>query len=288
MRGECRKIDPNLHLGLQELANSGEGRGSFRFQLAFAMEQAEDILGNLDSLVKNTIDKAPIRKGEFPLDRTTAPESKHKAGDLTREEDKWERAMYEEWGPEGSGEFISVCKRIQTYQYPLKDSHKDKRWGKIDLLGIGTNFLPVPIELKKGEAAESPLRMLVEVAAYGFAIREAWPKLRNPWIEAVSWFGGSPSQFPATLDKVTLIGVAPEAYWRQCLGNKAGAFPSEAWPPFWKLMDALEERGFDIHFVAIKGSCDTTDKSATITGARVLDLRNLTLKPAADTHDLGQ
>ena len=60
--------------------------------------------------------------------------------------------MYEKWGPKGSGEYVPVCKRIQTYQYPLRGSLNGKYWGEIDLLGIGTDFLPVPNELKNREA----------------------------------------------------------------------------------------------------------------------------------------
>jgi hypothetical protein len=206
--------------------------------------------------------------------------------ELTHEEDKWERAMYKKWGPAGSDQFVPVCKRIQTYQYPLQERGKESRyWGKIDLLGIGADFLPVPIELKKRDAVESPLRMLVEVVAYGFAIRKVWPRLKDHWDKAVRWFGVSPSQLPEKLDRVTLICVAPDEYWRRCLGllagTKRGAFPSQAWPPFWKLVDAFG-RWFDIHFVALDGSWDTDDMAGlpTITGARILDLRSLTLDPA--------
>lgn len=285
MPSEDRKIDRSLGLGLHELASSGNGH----FQLGHAKEWTEYILSKLDNLVQNTIDKAPTREGRFCLDRR----ANHPP--LTHEEDKWERAMYDKWGPEGSGEYVPVCKRIQTYQYPLQayrtasqPAPNNTCWGEIDLLGIGRDFLPVPIELKKRETNESPLRILVEVAAYGFAIRKVWPELRHHWIEAVRWFGGSPSQFPATLDRVTLVGVAPDKYWSGCLGllpgTKKGKFPSEAWPPFWKLVEALE-RWFDIHFVAIKGNCDDPKGSPKITGARVLDLRSLTPNPAADTLD---
>src|ERR1700722_15281986 len=132
MRNKVRTIDPSLHLGLHELAKPAEGRGSFSFQLAYAEQQASDILKNIESLVQDTIDKAPERKKDFCLKRiTNSP--------LTHEEDKWERAMYRKWGPSGSGEFVSVCKRLQTYQYPLQASFKDRCWGKIDLVGIGTD-----------------------------------------------------------------------------------------------------------------------------------------------------
>jgi len=280
MRGEYRKIDCNL--GLDELADS--------FQLRFVREQTEYIRDNLDTLVANTIKNAPYRKKGFRLDRRPESQVKHKAGkELTREEDKWERAIYEKWGPAGFGEFVSVCKRIQTYQYPLQASCKD-RWGKIDLLGIDTEFLPVPIELKKREANESPLRMLVEVAAYGFAIQKVWPNLKDCWVKAVRWFGVSPSQFSATLDRVTLVGVAPEEYWRQwrgLSGTEEGKFPCEAWPPFWELVDRFG-KWFDIHFVAVEGSCDKTAKRATIAGARILGLRSLTAKPPTDTPNSTQ
>jgi len=278
MPSKVRKIDPNLHLGLHELANSGEGRarpdGLFRFQLKFAKEQTEDILSNLDNLIKNTIDKAPERNKDFCLGRMTNPS-------LTHEEDKWEREMYRKWGPKGSGDYVSVCKRIQAYQYPLQASRKDKKWGKIDLLGIGTDFLPVPNELKKRKTNESPLRMLVEVAAYGFAIRKVWPNLKGDWVKAVHWLENSPSQLPATLNRLTLVGVAPEEYWFRCLGPQAGAFPSEAWGPFWELVDALA-KWFDIRFVTVKGNWDDA-RGPAITDAQVLDLRSLTQNPG-DGH----
>lgn len=276
MPSEVRKIDPSHHLGLHELANPGEGRGSFRFQLAFAKEQTEDILGNLDNLVEDTIRKAPMRTKDFCLDRETKPQPK-----LTHEEDKWERGMYKKWRPSMvQGEYLPVCKRIQTYQYPLQASREDSCWGKIDLLGIGADFLPVPNELKKRKTNESPLRMLTELAAYGFAIRKVWPKLKADWAQAVGKrFEVVPSQFPETLDRVTLVGVAPEEYWSRCLGSlprtQEGKFPPEAWQPLWKLVDALEKEGLDIHFVAVEGSWDDTAELPVISGARVLELRSL-------------
>ena len=260
-----RKIDPGLNLGLHELSKPRDGRGRFSFQLEFAEDQIEDILSNLGNLVQNTRAKAPMRRKDFCLTRVTDPK-------LTHEEDKWERAMHRKWGPEGAGEFVPVCPRIQAYQYPLQDSRQDKRWGKIDLLGIGPDFLPVPIELKKRKADESPLRMLVEVAAYGFAILKVWPNLQREWYIALDL---PPSPCPKHLDRLTLIGVAPEEYWKSALGRwphtKSGRFPPEAWPRFWKLVDALGE-WFDIHFVAVDGAWDETGVP-DIAGARVLDLR---------------
>jgi hypothetical protein len=269
-----RKIDPSLNLGLHELANSG----SYSFQLAFAKEQAEDILTNLKRLVDNTLEKAPMRTKKFCLDRVTAPK-------ITHEEDKWERAIYKRWAPKSAEEYVPVCKHIQTYQYPLQASYRDKCWGKIDLLGIGADFLPVPNELKKRRTNESPLRMLVEVAAYGFAILKVWPNLKVEWANAILRNGESPSHFPSTLERLCLIGVAPREYWCRCLGSvantKEGKFPIHAWPNFWKLVDALD-KWFDIHFVSIEGSWDEMKGLPTITGARLLDLRSLSSNRALD------
>jgi hypothetical protein len=149
MPSRLRKIDRSRGMGLHELGNAGTDRDAFRFQLKYAKEQIEDILWSLDDLVKNTIDKAPERKKDFCLDRVTNVP-------ITHEEDKWERAMYNRWGPQGSGPYLPICHRIQAYQFPLQASRKDKSWGKVDLLGIGSNFLPVPNELKKQKTTESP------------------------------------------------------------------------------------------------------------------------------------
>ena len=285
MQRKVSKIDPKLNLGLHELANS-EAESSFRFQLRYAKQQIKDILDNLDNLVENTIKKSPVRPKQkgFKLCRRSDPTRK-----LTREEDRWERAIHEKWGPEGSGEFVSVCKRIQTYQTPLRNSKKyDKCWGSIDLLGIGKNWRPVPIELKKAVTYDSPLKMVVEVAAYGFAIIEAWPNLKDEWVKASRRFVESPAEFPPKLERLTLLGAAPDEYWNRYLGRrpetKAGKFPTQAWPCFWHLVDRLKP-WFDIHFVALDGALKHRVKLPTITGARELDLQSLTMKLAADTPD---
>jgi len=277
---EEMRLNIDIRLGLHELANQ-EGRDAFSFQLRYAKQQTERILLSLDNLIKNTIEKAPERERNFCLNRVRVKDNL----ELKHEEDKWERAMYNKWSPRGSDEFVSICKRIQTYQYPLQQHGNPlPSWGEVDLLGIGSDSLPVPIELKKRAAVESPLRMLVEMAAYGFAIRKVWPKLKDCWMSAIQGLGESRSQLPETLDKVTLIGVAPEEYWCQCLGllheSKRGKFPPEAWPSFWKLVDAFGTY-FVIYFVAVRGVWNNEDmrKLPTISCARVLDLRSISANP---------
>ncbi len=284
MQRNVSKIDPKLNLGLHELGNPRE-KGSFKFQLGNAKQQIKDILENFDSLIENTRTKAPVRdaKKDFMLCRGTNP-----TRELRHEEVKWERAMHQKWGPEGSGEFVQVCKRIQTYQYPLKVALKDECWGKIDLLGIGNDGLPVPIELKKAKTDDSPLRMVVEVAAYGFAILKVWPNLREHWAKALSI---SQSNLREELERVTLVCVAPKEYWCSCMGRPGmdpGAFPTEAWPCFWHLVDRLKP-WFDIHFAALhdSGNYDETGKPE-INRAEELNLRSLTMNSAVGTSDSPQ
>lgn len=112
MQSGIRKVDPNL--GLHELASSGGGLDSFRFQLEFAKQQIEDILLNLDDLVRNTIDKAPVRKKDFRLRRKTHPPLRH-------EEAQWERAMWGKWGPVfGVNYFYRSAATISPYRRQLR------------------------------------------------------------------------------------------------------------------------------------------------------------------------
>ena len=67
-----RTIDPSL--GLHLLAR----RGSFRFQLGYAKEQTEEILSNLDDLVRNTTKTAPMRTKD--LLKSYDESSAHKRG----------------------------------------------------------------------------------------------------------------------------------------------------------------------------------------------------------------
>jgi len=237
-------------------------------------EQCEEILQHFDSLAKNTYSATPRRDGGYRLHR--GPGGRLPA----LEESKWEEAMYRRWsGSSGLGAsiYLPVCPYIQTYQFPLKDSHEDKSWGKIDLLGISPEFLPVPNELKKRASTDSPLRMLIEVAAYGFALHSVWPLLRADWERSLERRFGHCPEMPAVLDdKICLIGVAPTEYWQACLGRNphtgARRVPPKAWAPFWRLVDKLTDY-FDIHFAVVHGTWEGDARLPTVSGATILDLR---------------
>ena len=225
-------------------------------QLAYLGRRCACILAHLGTLIPNTAEQAPLRDENFCLDRTAdGPASQ-------LEEARWERAMWRRWGPHGRGEpFLPSCPRIQTYQFPLKRVRADALWGKVDLLGVSPNGLPVVVELKKGRTTDTVLRMLLEMAAYGIALRKAWslPRaqstLKPDWEEAMRNVG-RPVDAPEHLDRVSLIGIAPQPYWDRALGRahkeRAGRVPREAWPVFCRLVDELSSRcNFDISFAVV-------------------------------------
>jgi hypothetical protein len=119
--------------------------------------------------------------------------------------------------------YPDVCRFIQTYQMPLQGTRKDRRWGKVDLVGATPDALPVVIELKQEQATDTPLRMLVEGLAYACAVRKAWNEsgLRAEWTDAMRENG-----FTQELPK-TLVTV----------------------PLFRELVLKCNDHGFPIHFV---------------------------------------
>lgn len=271
---EIRRISNDL--GFHQLSNPPQVPDvkTFRFQRQYMAEQCEEILQHFERLAKNTYAAAPRRQDAYRLHR--GPGGRLPA----LEESKWEEAMYRQWSRVsglGSSLYLPVCPYIQTYQFPLRDTHDDRCWGKIDLLGVSPEFLPVPNELKKRTSLDSPLRMLIEVAAYGFALHAVWPLLREDWEQSmVRRFGHCP-EMPSELDdKIRLIGVAPAEYWDACLGRdpniRAGRVPRPAWGPFWHLVDKFSDY-FEIHFAVVRGTWQGDDRLPTVSGATLLDLR---------------
>jgi osmotically-inducible protein OsmY len=99
-----RKIDPNLHRGQRERANSGEGSGFFRLQ--FAKQQVEDIRLNPDNLDQKAITRASDRKEGFCLDPTADPQRTQKEIDTQLRDDVFRQL---EWDPRVAGKNINVA-----------------------------------------------------------------------------------------------------------------------------------------------------------------------------------
>jgi hypothetical protein len=239
------------------------------YQLSYMRQWCEYVLDNLELLIENTRGAAPPRADDFCLSRDYP-------GTVPRKpEAMWERAMWRRWGPHGDGRpFLPICPHLQTYQYPLKLVEGDAKWGEIDLLGVGPDYRPVVVELKAPKSKDTVLRMLVEMVAYGVALRKAWPNLSEPhWREAMRRWTGDENSIPTDLGRVTLIGVAPPEYWARARGtdpaDRSGRVPSDAWPYFCELAAEIGRRcDFSIHFAWVdEGPGDGEDAGTAGIGA---------------------
>lgn len=240
-----------------------EYRG-FQFQRKYLAEQSTDILLHLDVLIRNTRDRSPCRSEGYRLarrcDTRTVPRI---------EEVRWERAMWNRWGPCGQREFyLPGCPHLQTYQFPLKKSGDDSRWGKVDLLGVSTDHAPVVNELKRPGSEESVLRMLIEMVAYSIAVQEVWPKLRPHWNSAMQQRFGGNVDAPHTLSRPLMIGVAPQQFWDRQLAG----IPVQAWPAFFELVDALSAY-FTVTFAVVEATTADAAVLPMVHSAHDYDLR---------------
>ena len=92
----------------------------------------------------------------------------------------------------------------------LRETNKNHGWGELDLLGATAEKIPVAIELKIFPR-EYLLKAIVEVLAYGVAIRKALSgidgcPLRSQWASVVG-------KIESLVDR-PLVVVAPAEYWQ--------------------------------------------------------------------------
>ena len=185
-------------------------------QLRFAEQQADFISNNLETLIENTYCVAPVRKTDHPysLGRT---DDRNLTSNVSPLEKHWEEAIFRKWEKIEDGLDSQIpFRKVVSYQVMLRDTNKNSGWGELDLLGATAEKIPVAIELKINPG-EYLLRAIVEVLAYGVAIRKAW-----------SGIDGCPlcSQWGCVVGKTNsfvdlpLAVVAPSSYWQVVLSDK--------------------------------------------------------------------
>lgn len=230
-----------------------------KMQLQFAEQQADFIVNNLETLIKNTYCVAPVRKKKYKLVR----KDRH---DLTPNdpflEKHYEEAIFRKWNnddEERLGPQVPF-RKIVSYQVMLRDTNKNRGWGELDLLGATAENVPVAIELKINPS-EYLLRAIVEVLAYGVAIRKAW-----------SGIDGCPlfSQWASVVGKIDslvdlpLAVVAPASYWQVVLSDspKRTVFqtPQPVRQSIKKLMEKMCCVNYPLTFVEVKTE-EQLDKS---------------------------
>lgn len=218
--------------------------------------------GQLATAIAATFAAAPIRRQGFRLDRDVA-EDIHES----EEERRLESAMMRRWGTGGMWPIPGAWTRLVACQVPLFDQQKKQGWGYIDLLGVTKNGLPVVVELKKApkalsdgktEDTETPLRMVLEAAAYAIALRKNWDRFRPEWIARLRELGlpnEVTAQVPLKLKKVPLVAAAPASFWIDCLRvtRKGLTISTETWESFRALLSEFKKANLPVSFISISG-----------------------------------
>lgn len=223
-----------------------------QIKLEFMGQHAQVLLENLDVAIDATRTKAPRRSKNYRLKGGKRP----KLADPTKyswSEKDWEQALWNNHKEIKGAGAAWMWAEIIGFQEPLQESRRDVGWGKIDLLGVTETGLPVVIELKSN-LDETLLRALSEAAAYGIALREAWPNLAGEWTKLATELG-LPSPSMSRLEKCPLVIAAPEDYWKvqKTSPKRVACEPFEDfWKPFHELCAALGKRGFPVSFLQLK------------------------------------
>jgi hypothetical protein len=228
-------------------------------QKAYLEDQCNELAANLAAALTNTV--PPERKLPYF-------DGVRDGREVQLGESKWERALWQ-WSRNNDDAALVGCwHRIVAYQVPLFAKQKKDGWGYIDLLGIDTDGTPVVLELKKEPAknlknlttsSETPLRMVLEAAAYGVALRRNWKTFRPQLLEFLNKISFDPaviSRIPAQLSTVRLVGIAPAEYWTDWLPvtPKGMTVSPAAWEAFRRLLDALQREHFPTAFASIGGT----------------------------------
>jgi len=176
----------------------------------------------------------------------------------------WELAISQRWGKTPCT-VTDTWWRILAYQVPLFDQRTQNAWGSIDLLGCTVEFEPCVIELKKEpgvkksggtEGTETPLRIVLEAAAYAVALREHWAFYSLHWQQALQPFYHEP-RTNTTPTNFHLVAAAPAGFWLEWspwTAHGRNKLTNGCWQAMKDLCDLLDRDGYPVHFVSLSGS----------------------------------
>ena len=231
-----------------------------KMQLRFEKQHADFIANNLEALIENTHRVAPVRRADHPY-TLTRRDRNNLTPNVPPLEKHWEEAIFRKW-KKGEDDLDPrfPFRKIVSYQVMLRETNKNRGWGELDLLGDKTDKIQVAIELKI-KPSEYLLRAIVEVLAYGVAIRKAW-----------SGIDGCPlcSQWASVVGKIDslvalpLAVVAPASYWQVVLSDSPKRIPFQTPQPVRQSIKKLLEKmycvNYPLTFVEVKAE-QQPDKS---------------------------
>lgn len=231
-------------------------------QKSYLGQQSQWLRDNLTDVIAATWKAAHVRTQGFQLSRS-ATEMIHDS----EQERRLEAALFLRWNRPGMSPNMNCWDRLVAFQVPLFGQQKKEHWGYIDLLGVDSNGLPVVVELKKApeatdsggtKATETPLRIVLEAAAYGVALRRNWDGFRPEWITRLREIGVDEKtieRVPQILERVPLVAAAPASFWIDWLPvtAKGKEFGQEARSSFQRLLHELDNQLLPVSFVSISG-----------------------------------
>jgi len=217
-------------------------------QLEFMAKQTTQILHHLDDLIASTESFAPNPVKPYKLSHKDRQDLNHPP---RFREIHWEEALWR--GRERlTGDTVAgAWDEIVGLQELLNRRQDANGWGEVDVLAKSNN-LPVVVEIKS-KASERLLRATLEAVAYGIALKRAWPVLRFQWAERT----GAAISKPYLACYPLVVAAPTSTYWRKVI-PATDATPGrdqpavEFWSPFYKLLQALNERGLPLQFLAIE------------------------------------
>jgi hypothetical protein len=166
----------------------------------------------LDATKRDMPDRGARGRG-FLVDRVTQGSGlrldEMSAGSKER---RMEQALYDAYSSTGSSGSGVPWQLIVAYQIPLFDRRQRDGWGHIDLLALTADGTPVVIELKTGDAIDTPLRALVEGLANAVAVQANWLAIAGE-IEAAGDIRGL-SGWTTEAPSVAVQVLAPDTYWQ--------------------------------------------------------------------------
>jgi len=234
-------------------------------------QQSEHLIQEFQVALDATFEAAPKRRQGFQLDRDPTIEI-----DTTERERRWERAALRRWNASGLSPVARCWDRLISFQVPLFDKQEKASWGYIDLLGVILKGTPVVVELKKEpatnpvggtKASESPLRMVLEAAAYAIALRKNWGRFRPEFVQRLKTLELPDSTIagvPQELSTVRLVGLAPASYWIDWLPVTAKGLKvtPDAWRAFADLLAKFDQAGLPVSFASLSGDIESPESLA--------------------------
>lgn len=144
--------------------------------------------------------------------------------------------------------------RLLARQVPLMAKRSADGWGAIDLFGLTADGRPVVVELKKGSSQETPLRALLEAAAYAVSVEENWELLASEIARVQDTV--APAECPRPL---AIIVAAPTRYWREWdrWSTTGRGVPADTRSSLRAVAAALSTAGISPSFVAIDTGTST-------------------------------